>query len=338
MPSPPSPQLSPQPSPLPDHSAAIAAPGGGLRFGRVTGRLHHDPLRLGPRRGRARRWLYAATGGRTADGRTVVAGAAVVAMGPVLVAFAYATIGTTTATFDARSTRAPGRTVGRTPPGGARFDTRTAHLGLTVDGSIEVEVPTAQGALALRTRTTSDVLPVVLATPTPGGGWNVTEKAAGTGAALELTLSGAQVAVADAHGWRDWTSGRQDRRTTWRWAAGAGPDKGGRRIGLNASTGMNGAAQGEDLLWADGLPQPLDLHRLAPVDADATGGAWQVRGPGTRLDLVPTGERSRREELGPIVSDYTQPIGQWRGTVPGPAGTPAAVELFGVAEDHLAVW
>lgn len=325
-------------APANDHTAAIAAPGGGLRFGRVTGRLRHDPLRLGPRRGRARRWLYTAAGGTTTDGTPVVAGAAVVQLGAVAVAFAYATIGARTVTFDARSTRARGRTVGRTPPHGARYDTRTAHLDLAADGGIEVEVPTHDGVLALGVRTTADVLPVVLVTPTPGGSWNVTEKAAGTGAAMELSLGGEVVHVHDAHGWRDWTAGRQDRRTTWRWAAGAGRDTDGTRIGLNASTGMNGAAQGEDLLWVDGLPRPLELSHLAPLDEDATDGAWQVRGPGTRLELAPLGERSRREHLGPIVSDYTQPIGRWRGTVPGAAGSPSEVELFGVAEDHLAVW
>ena len=321
-----------------DHTAAIATLGGDLRFGRVTGRLRHDPLRLGPRRGRARRWLYTAAGGATDDGTPVVAGAAVVQLGAVVIAFAYATLGTRTVTFDARSTRTPGRTVGRTPQDGARYDTRTAHLDLAADGSIEVEVPTPEGALVVRSRTTADVLPVVLATPTPGGGWNVTEKAAGSGAAMEVSLAGEVVQVHDAHGWRDWTAGRQDRRTTWRWAAGAGRDAEGTRIGLNASTGMNGAAQGEDLLWVDGLPRPLELSHLAPLDEEVTGGAWQVRGPGTRLELSPLGERSRREQLGPIVSDYTQPIGRWRGMVPGAAGSPSEVELFGVAEDHLAVW
>lgn len=264
-----------------------------------------------------------------------------VRLGPVIVAFAYATVGARTVTFDARSTLAPTRTVGATPEDGARFHTARARLELSGDGSLHLRVPTADGLLELRGHTTDDVLPVVLVTATPAGGWNVTEKAAGTAATLDVSLGDRRLRLHDACGWRDWTAGRQDRHTTWRWAAGAGRATSGARVGLNASAGMNGVAEGEDLVWVDGLPRPVTIDRLAPVDADATGGAWQVSGPGLRLDLAPLGERSRREHLGPIVSDYTQPIGRWHGTVP--AGhddhlDPVEVELLGVAEDHLAVW
>ena len=325
-------------APAPDHTAAIAAPVTGLRYGRVTGHLRHDPLRLGPRTGRARRWLYAAAGGTTDDGTTVVAGAAVVRVGPLVVAFAYATVGERTVTFDGRATVWATRTVGSTPQNGARFHHRATRLELAGDGGLHLRAPTAQGLLEVRGRTTVDVLPVVLVTTTPSGGWNVTQKAAGTAATLEVLIGGREVRVADASGWRDWTAGRQDRRTTWRWAAGAGRATNGARVGLNASTGMNGVAEGEDLLWVDGQPRPLRLDTLAPASEDAPAGRWQVRGTGTQLDLSPLGERSRREHLGPIVSDYTQPIGRWQGTVPGPAGRPTEVDLVGVAEDHLAVW
>ncbi len=326
------------PSSLTDHTAAIAVAGEGLRFGRVTGRLRHDPLRVGPRRGRARRWLYAAAGGTTEDGTPVVAGAAVVRIGPAVLTFAYATVGGRAVVFDATSILARHRRVGPIPAHGARFHSRHAGLDLGADGSLRLAVPTAAGRLEVHVRTTDDVLPVVLVTPTPAGGWNVTEKAAGTAAAIKLSLGGEVVEVPDAHGWRDWTTGRQDRRTAWRWAAGAGLDADGSRIGLNASTGMNGVAQGEDLLWVDGLPRTLALHRLEPLDEDVPDGAWQVTGPGTRLALAPLGQRSRREQLGPLVSHYTQPIGRWQGTVPGASDSPREVELFGVAEDHLAVW
>ncbi len=323
---------------VPDHTAAIARPEGGLRHGRVTGRLRHDPVRLGPGRGRVRRWLYVAAGGRTDDGTTVIAGAAIVALGPVVVAFAYATLGASTVTFDARTTRTRDRTVGTDATAGARFISRGARLQLNGNGGLQAEVPTTTGTLVVDLRTTADVLPVVLVTGTPQGGWNVTEKAAGTAAHLEVALAGRRLVVPEAAGWRDYTAGRQDRRTTWRWAAGAGHATDGTRIGLNASTGMNGCAEGEDLLWVDGAPYPLPVEDLAPVAPSTPAGAWRVTGPGTGLDLAPLGERSRREVLGPVVSDYTQPIGRWRGTVTAGGTDPVEVDLVGVAEDHLAVW
>lgn len=325
-------------APTPDHTAVIAAPGTGLRYGRVTGYLRHDPVRFGPRRGRVRRWLYAAVGGTTEDGTTVVAGAAVARLGPVVVAFAYATVGERTLTFEARGTVSSARTVGSTPQEGASFHRQDARLELAGDGALDLWAATPQGLLEVRGRTAIDVLPVVLVTATSGGGWNVTEKAAGTAASLELAIGGEQVLVPDASGWRDWTAGRQDRRTTWRWAAGAGRATDGARVGLNASTGMNGVAEGEDLLWVDGHPRPLRLDTLAPADEDALAGPWYVRGSGTQLDLSPLGQRSRREHLGPVVSEYTQPIGRWHGTVPAGGDDTLEVELVGVAEDHRAVW
>ena len=322
----------------PHHPAAIAAPGWGLRFGRVTGRLRHDPLLLGPRRGRARRWLYVAAGGVATDGTPVVAGAAIVRLAPVVVAFAYATVGSRTVTFDARAPLAAGRNVGSDATAGARFRRGSAQLELTGDGGLRIEVPTTDGHLSVHADTVTDVLPVVLVTATPDGGWNVTEKAAGTAARLEVAVDGHRVEVPRAAGWRDYTAGRQDRRTRWRWAAGAGYAADGTRIGMNASTGMNGAAEGEDLLWIDGVPRPMEVQDLAPVDPAAPSGTWRVRGPGTALELAPLGERSRREQLGPVVSDYTQPIGRWRGRAAVRGGTAVEVDLVGVAEDHLAVW
>ena len=143
--------------------------------------------------------------------------------------------------------------------------------------------------------------------------------------------------TAEASGWRDATSGRQDRRTTWRWAAGGGVG-GGRRVGINVSTGMNAHELGEDVVWWDGEPSSLVIDRLAPIVGTVPHGRWEVHGAGCALDFDGTGVRAKTERLPLLRSSYTQPIGRFVGTLPDPGGTPVEVSLSGVTEDHLALW
>ncbi|WP_052667548.1 DUF2804 family protein [Nitriliruptor alkaliphilus] len=307
---------------------------GGLRRGLFAGDVTTDPVPTAPRRGRVRRWTYVAAG----DARTLV-GAAVVDLGAVGVAFAFATVGGVTATWERTLPLSRGVRVGAVPGHGAGARAGGGSILLGGDGSIDLDVPTAVGRLRADVRSTDQVTPATLATRTPGGGWNVTRKAAGTPVAGEVHLGrGPEVALGpEAGGWSDWTAGRQDRRTTWRWAAGAGVATDGRRVGINTSTGMNGQEDGEDVVWWDGVPHRLQVSDLAPADTDPTG-EWQVRGPGTDLRLATAGVRSADERLVVVTSAYTQPFGRWTGTLAGPDGTATAVTMAGVAEDHLAVW
>ncbi len=315
-------------------SATIVDGRGALRSGRFVGALRQDPLAVGPRRGRARRWCYSAAG----RGDTVV-GAAIAQLGPLVVAFAFATIDGVTATWDARGPATGSNGVGPVPTAGAHASHRGARVQLDGRGGLVLDVPTEQGRLVARIVTSEDVTPVVLSTPTPAGGWNVTEKAAGTRAELVMALGERPARIHDdAGGWRDWTAGRQDRRTTWRWAAGAGLAADGRRVGLNSSTGMNGEGPGEDIVWIDGAPHRVEVTALHPLDEASPEAGWVLRGPGAQLDLSPAGARVKREHVGPIVSEYQQPIGRWRGRLPLGGAEPTEVSLSGVAEDHLAVW
>jgi hypothetical protein len=185
-----------------------------------------------------------------------------------------------------------------------------------------------------------DVEPVVLVTPTPTGGWNCTQKAAGTTVTGQLSLGEGFVHGFDdtAGGWRDWTSGRQDRTTVWRWAAGTGTSDAGERVGINLSSGMNAREEGEDIVWWDGVPHPLAAHTLRPVSESEPEGGWEVAGPGWELHFAAAGVRAKHEQLPFLTSRYVQPIGRFSGTLPGPDGAPRAVELTGVTEDHLAIW
>ena len=318
-------------TPLPP---TLRAPDGGLLAGLFAGRLSNDPLLFGPNEGRRRRWLYAAAG----DDRAAV-GAAVVDLGFVAAVFAWAVIDGRTHTFDRRAVFGRGTFVGATPDRGAGADGPFGRIRLAGDGSLDLDVPTEAGRLTARVDCTQDVLPVVLATPTEEGGWNVTQKAAGTAMDGWLAVGTTdRVPLEAAGGWRDWTTGRQDRTTRWRWAAGAGWAADGRRVGLNASTGMNAAAHGEDVVWWEGRPYPLVIDRLAPIVGTVPHGRWEIHGAGCALDLDVTGVRARTERLPLLRSTYTQPIGRLEGTLPDPDGTPVEVSLTGVTEDHLAVW
>ena len=328
-------------SDLPEAPATPVDPEGRLLRGRWAGALTRDPAEVGPRRGRLRRWYYVAAG----DERAGV-GAAVVHLGAVAVAFAWAILDGRTVTWETRRPLGRDAWVAPTPGlvdagahrGGAGLASRGARLHLDGDGGIDLDVPTADGRLRAHVEVQSGVTPVVLSTPTPAGGWNVTQKAAGSAVGGWLEVAGRSHTLGpDAGGWRDWTTGRQDRHTTWRWAAGAGHDQQGLRIGLNVSTGMNGRGPGEDLVWVDGVPHPVEMEHLAPTGGEATG-PWRVSGPGWGLRFEPWGVRAADENLVVLRSSYTQPIGRFTGTLPDRDGQPLQVELTGVTEDHLAVW
>lgn len=319
---------------LPPLPARLAT-GSALPSGRWAGPLREDITDLGPRRGRLRRWCYVAAGGDHAS-----VGAAVVDIGLLAVTFAWVLVGARTLGFDRRLPLGRHAWVAPIPAGGAGAGGRGWQISLGGDGALELDVPTPGGRLRASVTTREDVTPVVLCTRTPEGGWNVTQKAAGTRAAGWLRLGdGPRTELgSDASGWRDWTTGRQDRTTTWRWAAGGGTATDGRRVGLNVSTGMNGREVGEDVVWWEGEPHALDLAHLRPVDEVEPTGAWDLGGPGWALHLDPSGLRREDVQLGLLTSRYVQPIGRLHGTLPDPTGTPQPVALAGVTEDHLARW
>ena len=306
---------------------------GRLLQGRWSGGLSLDPVSVGPRRGRVRRWCYVAAGDEDA-----AVGAAVVDLGFVAVAFAWAWLDDRTLTWETRLPLGRGAWVGVVPHVGAGVATRSAMLRFDGQGGFELRVPTAAGVLRADVTVTTPVDPVVLVTPTPKGGWNATQKAAGHPVQGRLSLGRDRVHELgpDAGGWRDWTTGRQDRDTRWRWVAGAGQSADGRRVGINLSTGMNGEVEGEDLVWWDGHPVPVEIDRLAPIGDPA--GTWRISGPNAALRFEPWGVRAADENLGLLRSWYVQPIGRLVGTLPDPDGQPVEVALTGVTEDHHAIW
>ncbi|MFP5308554.1 MAG: DUF2804 family protein [Actinomycetes bacterium] len=321
-----------RPTTLPPAPATPTDPAGVLLHGLVAGRDAADPVALGPRRGRVRRWCYAAAG----DPDGVLVGAAVVSLGLVGTAFAFVHADGRTTTWERRL---PGRVVavGRTPAAGARAVWRGSTVAIDGDGGLHLDLDTEAGRVRATVEVPVPGTPATLTTATAAGGWNRTEKAAGHPARGVVEVDGVRRDL-DGGGWRDWTAGRQDRHTVWRWAAGAGTSADGRRVGLNVSTGMNALADGEDVVWWDGVPHALDVTGLAPAVATDPAGAWVVGGPGWELVLEPWGVRAADEDLRVVRSRYVQPLGVLRGTLPGPDGQPVGVRLTGVTEDHEATW
>lgn len=311
---------------------APVAPDGSLLHGLRAGSLRVDPVAVGPRRGRTRRWRYAGAG----DGHVQV-GAAVVDLGPVQAAFAWAVVDGRTTTWSQRAPRSRRAWVGHLPSTGAGWRRGADVLLLDAEGGIHAVLGTASGPLIVDVsadarRTT----PATLVTDTPDGGWNATEKAAGYAARGSVRVGDDGTDLAGG-GWRDWTAGRQDRHTSWRWAAAAGQDGAGRAVGLNVSSGMNATGSGEDVLWLEGRPYGLPQVELGPSDGDPRG-EWRIAGDGWQLDFTPHAVREADERLPLVRSRYVQPVGRLRGTLPDAGGGTLDVELTGVTEEHEATW
>ena len=313
-------ELAPPPEP--------AEAGRSLEFGRWAGALDYDVAAVGDRRGRLRRWSYVAA----ADAQ-IAAGAAIVDLGYVVASFLWICREGQVLQWERKGVP---RVHGRVPPridGPPAWFRQGRHRVQIGDGVVRAEVGPPSQRLSLHLDLVPDA-PATVVVGTPHGGWNATQKVAGERATGSVSAPGWTGSLAGG-GWRDFTVGRQDRHTTWRWAAAAGRTPTG-RVGINVGTGMNGQPPGENVVWWDGMPRGLEVTVLEPVAAFE--GAWKLAGPGWQLDFRPDGVRAADENLLLVRSRYVQPIGTFTGTLPGPDGTPVPVELRGVTEDHEARW
>jgi hypothetical protein len=225
-------------------------------------------------------------------------GAAVVSLGPLAVTFAWAQLAGRTVDLGTHASRCGGQ-LGRARAGGRCGREHAlgtgAHRGGRVVGDRRADrtvVGDPDGRLQANDGVWSgDVEPGRARDPDPDGRVElhpegrrndaVTGAPLARGGTLDHELDGT------AGGWRDWTSGRQDRTTVWRWAAGAGTAaEAGGRVGINLSSGMNAREEGEDIVWWDGVPVPLPAHTLRPVSrirARRRLGAGRARVGGSRF-------------------------------------------------------
>ncbi len=163
-----------------------------------------------------------------------------------------------------------------------------------------------------------------------GREWVWTRKQAGVRARGALTLGAQPPLEIDARAVIDDTAGYHERVTEWWWAAGVGSAADGTPVAFNLVQGVNDPPSGsERAVWVAGMPHEVEPVRFAEdlrsISAD----------DGSRLEFAPEAERSRRENLVLVRSDYRAPFGTFKGTLPG------GIELdhaLGVVEHHRARW
>ncbi|MCA9532435.1 MAG: DUF2804 domain-containing protein [Myxococcales bacterium] len=170
-----------------------------------------------------------------------------------------------------------------------------------------------------------------------------THKAAGMKATGVLDLGDQRLDFRDAFGTLDWTRSLANRETRWKWASFAGRNKAGDAVGLNLSAEVYDDAAGdsrENGFWLNGKVAPLGgvtfevpkdpgVNDWRIVSRDQTGGRPEVD-----LSFEPFGARRQNLDLRLVRSDFIQPYGVFRGQVLGHD----VQDVFGVVEDHLAVW
>ena len=157
-----------------------------------------------------------------------------------------------------------------------------------------------------------------------------TRKQAGVRAYGTLVLGARPPISIDALAVIDDTAGYHARVTEWWWAAGVGSGPDGKPVAFNLVQGVNDPPTGsERAVWVAGVPHEApavrfsaDLRTIASND-------------GSELRFSPETERSRRDNLLLVRSDYRAPFGSFSGTLPG--GIPLAYGL-GVVEHHRARW
>jgi len=170
-----------------------------------------------------------------------------------------------------------------------------------------------------------------------GRGYVWTRKQAGIPARGTVALDGGPPRVIEALAVVDDTAGYHARVTEWWWAAGVGVDPAGTPVAFNLVEGVNDPPAGsERAMWVAGEPREVaavhfapDLSRIDSAHGDIDDDA------ATHLRFTAEAQRSRRESLLLVRSDYRAPFGTFSGTLPG------GVELaqgVGVVEHHRARW
>lgn len=162
-----------------------------------------------------------------------------------------------------------------------------------------------------------------------GRGHAWTRKQGGIEARGTLTIAG-RTRTLEACAVVDDTAAYYPRHTGWVWSAGVGAADDGRAVAWNVVSGVHDSPEhSERTVWVDGVPR-----EVGPVGF--AGDLSSIRfADGGLLECEAEAVRARRENLVLIRSDYVQPFGAFRGSLPGGI---ALAEGFGVMERHSAVW
>jgi hypothetical protein len=157
-----------------------------------------------------------------------------------------------------------------------------------------------------------------------------TRKQAGVAARGTIALDSGPPRTIEARAVIDDTAGYHARVTEWRWAAGVGVGPNGAPLAFNLVAGVNDPSRGsERAVWIAGAPREVAPVRFAPDLSRIVGD------DGSELNFAAEAQRSRRENLLLVRSEYRAPFGTFSGVLPG------GVELahgLGVVEHHRARW
>jgi Domain of unknown function (DUF2804), C-terminal len=157
-----------------------------------------------------------------------------------------------------------------------------------------------------------------------------TRKQAGVRACGTLALDGGPAREIEARAVIDDTAGYHARHTEWWWTAGVGEAPDGVALAWNLVSGVNDPPSGsERAVWVAGRASevsPVGFARdLASIRCD----------DGSQLRFHAEAQRSRRDNLLVLSSDYVAPFGSFSGTLPGGI---ALARGRGVVEHHRARW
>jgi hypothetical protein len=167
-----------------------------------------------------------------------------------------------------------------------------------------------------------------------------TRKQGGIAAHGTIAIDGGPPRAIEALAVIDDTAGYHARVTEWRWAAGVGVDPRGTPLAFNLVEGVNDPPRSsERVVWVAGEPREVapvsfaaDLTRITAREEPRV---TSVASECAELHFAAESERSRRENLLLVRSEYRAPFGTFSGTLPG--GIQLARGL-GVAEHHRARW
>jgi hypothetical protein len=150
-----------------------------------------------------------------------------------------------------------------------------------------------------------------------------TRKQGGIRAHGWITIEGRRRAI-DARAVVDDTAAYYQRHTRWRWSAGVGAARDGRRLAWNLVSGVNDPPRSsERTVWIDGVPT-----EVPPVTIDSQ----LTRVGGLRF----AAERTRRHDQNLVLvrSSYRQPFGTFSGDLAGVS----LASGYGVMEEHDVRW
>ncbi len=129
----------------------------------------------------------------------------------------------------------------------------------------------------------------------------------------------------------DDTAGYHARDTEWRWSAGVGAGEDGAALAWNLVSGVNDPAARQRARGVGGGQRA----ETPPVRFARGPREHRLRGRLAAGLPAPRRERSRRENLLILRSDYHAPFGTFSGTLPGGI---ALASGHGVVEHHRARW